>query len=58
MRKYDYYWTTNNTWYYFDENGVRHLRDDAPPEAKKSYERYLDQRARTAKEIEKTGCLD
>ena len=42
MRKLDLYWMSNREWITFTEEGPV-LRDDAPPEAKESYERYLKQ---------------
>ena len=43
MRKLDYYWKSNKEWYYRKENGVCVIKDDAPPEAQKSYKHYLEQ---------------
>lgn len=42
MRKYDYYWQSNPDWYYY-KDGQPVLRDNAPTEAKESYERFLEQ---------------
>ena len=43
----DLFWTTNSEWYEdaINSSGKHYdrLRDSAPPEAKKSYERYLKQ---------------
>ena len=43
MRRYDLLWATNSKWWHFDENYNRIPNDDAPPEAKESYKRYIDQ---------------
>lgn len=45
MRKLDLYWMTNRSWYDFtdDEDATPYLLDDAPTEAKASYEHYLEQ---------------
>ncbi len=43
MTRLDGYWTTNEDWYHFDENGMPVINDDAPPEAKESYENYRKQ---------------
>lgn len=45
MRKLDLYWMTNRAWYDFtnDEDATPYLLDDAPAEAKASYEHYLEQ---------------
>lgn len=42
MRKVDLYWATNKDWWEF-KNHVRVVKEDAPPEAKASYARYLKQ---------------
>lgn len=42
MRKLEYYWHSNREWWKF-QNGIPVLTDDAPPKAKKSYEKYLNQ---------------
>lgn len=46
MRTLDLFWLTNPEWYdYTDDNeGELFLVDDAPPEARASYERYLEQK--------------
>ena len=54
MRKLDYHWTDNKDWYYQKDNGVFVVRDDAPEEAKKSYEHYLEQ----SREAAKRNCMD
>ncbi|MBR0280562.1 MAG: hypothetical protein IJQ81_03090 [Oscillibacter sp.] len=47
MRKLDFYWATNRSWYYRSKfSGDRFLRPSAPPEARKSYRRYLKQKKR------------
>lgn len=42
MRKYDMFWMTKREWWEI-KNHVPVVRDDAPPEAKASYERYTKQ---------------
>ena len=54
MRKFDYYWQSNRDWFYRKENGACVLKETAPPEAKKSYEHYLEQ----TKKAEKQGYMD
>ena len=57
MTKYDFYWKTNEAWYTVKENLECVVRDDAPPEAKDSYNRYLQQKikvAETRKRLEET----
>lgn len=44
MKKLDYYWLSNPAWWHWTENADRVLNDDAPEEAKKSYEHYLEQK--------------
>lgn len=36
------YWRTNKDWYWIDDNKVPHIKDDAPEEAKKSFELFMD----------------
>lgn len=42
MRKLDFYWQSNDAWWEV-RNGIPVVRDDAPLEAKKSYERHRKQ---------------
>ena len=42
MKHIDLYWMSNSDWWFF-ENMAYHLRDDAPEDAKKSFEHYLKQ---------------
>lgn len=42
MKKLDLFWKTNRDWWEY-RNGVPVLKDNAPAEAKESYERYLKQ---------------
>lgn len=53
MTKLDFYWSTNKAWYHIDENCDFVIHDDAPEEAKKSFENYK----RQLKEKAKTGAL-
>lgn len=50
MRKFDMFWRSNKEWYHF-EDGYFVVNDNAPEEAKKSYEHYLEQ----CKELDRTG---
>ena len=43
MTKNDIYWKTNREWWYYDENLSPVLKENAPLEAKRSYENYLKQ---------------
>ena len=43
MRKYDLYWQSNRDWWYINDDCTPVVKDDAPQEAKESYQRYLDQ---------------
>lgn len=43
MRKFDVYWKSNKEWYFYD-GLVPKLKEDAPEEAKKSFEHYLQQK--------------
>ena len=35
------FWRTNKDWYWYDENDDPHIKDDAPEEAKKSFELWM-----------------
>lgn len=50
MKKLDLYWMSNPEWFDFsdDENAEPYLTEKAPPEARKSFERYLEQRKSNA----------
>ena len=43
MTKLDFYWQSKKEWYHLTESGDFVVNDDAPTEAKKSYENYLKQ---------------
>lgn len=43
MTKLDFYWRNDKNWYHWEGN-VAVLNDDAPEEAKKSYQNYLRQK--------------
>lgn len=53
MTKLDFYWSTNEAWYHYDDNWNIVIHDDAPEKAKKSFENYRKQ----LKEKAKTGAL-
>ena len=42
MRKIDLYWKSNRDWWEY-KGLIPIIKDNAPPEAKASYERYLKQ---------------
>ena len=42
MKKIDLFWQSNRDWWEYKDH-VPTVREDAPPEAKESYERYLKQ---------------
>ena len=42
MRKVDLFWKSNHDWWTY-KNGFPVLKESAPPEAKESYKRYLEQ---------------
>ena len=42
IRKYDFYWESNDEWYYV-KDGKFFICEDAPKEAKDSYKHYLEQ---------------
>lgn len=44
MTKLDYYWASNKEWYHLNEYMRFVVNDDAPEEAKKSYQNYLKQK--------------
>ena len=54
MRKLDFFWKSNRDWYYRKENGACVLKESAPPEAKKSYENFVQQ----CRRIEERRCMD
>lgn len=49
MKKVDLYWMSNHEWWEFadDEVGEPYLTEKATPEAKESFERYLEQKKDT-----------
>ena len=49
MRRIDMYWLSNKNWYH-RENGVAVINEDAPEDAKRSYNRYLEQCAQNIDE--------
>ena len=51
MTRLDCYWTTNDSWYHW-EDGVMILNNDAPPEAVESYNNYTKQVAEHYKKTE------
>ena len=53
MTKLDFYWQSNKEWYHLTENCDFVVNDDAPEEAKQSYQNYLKQ----VEEKSKTGAL-
>ena len=54
MTKLDFYWKSNKDWYYRDSITMQCvIKDDAPEEAKKSYQNYLKE----LKEAAERGTL-
>ena len=53
MTKLDYFWMTNEDWYHITDTCDFVLNDDAPEEAKKSYQNYLKE----LKEASERGSL-
>ncbi len=49
MRILDYFWMSNEEWFHMNENCVFVLNDDAPKEARESYENYLRQKTNERK---------
>lgn len=43
MKKLEHYWSSNKDWWYWDENGNKILKPDAPSDAQESYKKYLKQ---------------
>lgn len=44
MKRLDYYWRSNKEWYHWDEEKAHYIvNNDAPDEAKESYNHYLEQ---------------
>ena len=41
MIAYDLYWKSNDDWWEFDKNFDYVIKEDAPKEAKQSYENYV-----------------
>jgi len=50
MTKLDYYWASRDEWIHWDGKKFV-LNDDAPEEAQKSYEHYLQQKKEKKKYI-------
>lgn len=42
MKRLDIYWMSNDAWYHHEGIGIV-INDDAPVDAKKSYEHYCEQ---------------
>ena len=53
MRKLDFFWKTNKSWYERLESGACVIKPDAPPEAQESYKRYQEQCKRIAANSDK-----
>jgi len=49
MRKKDLYWKKNSDWWYIKDMEF-YMKEDAPQEAKESYERYQKQREKMERE--------
>lgn len=48
MTKYDLYWMSNSEWYIYmnDEDEFPQMTESAPPEARESFARYLEEKKR------------
>lgn len=53
MRKFDHYWMSNDEWFDFtdDEEAAPYLTEKAPPEARDSFERFLEQKKSIANSL-------
>ena len=58
MRKFDYFWATNEDWYHVNQYGDPVLNEDAPREAIESYRRYLEQRKAANTHAKEKGTMD
>lgn len=58
MRKYDFFWATNEDWYDWTEEGDRIIKPDAPPEAQESWKRYRQQKKRASEDMKNYKCFD
>ena len=43
MKKVDLYWKSNPAWWEYNKDLIPIMKESAPPEAKASYERYIQQ---------------
>lgn len=44
MKRLDFYWKSDKSWYHWDDKFSYYvINDDAPEEAKESYKHYLEQ---------------
>lgn len=46
IKNLDLFWTSNREWYHYRDGYIAQVNDDAPEEAKKSYEHYKEQMAK------------
>lgn len=44
IKNLDLYWQSNPDWWHYDEELRARINDNAPEEAKKSYEHYREQK--------------
>lgn len=58
MRKLDFFWQSDPTWYHREEDGAAVINENAPPEAQESYKHYLEQLERAEKRIKEGKSLD
>ena len=58
MRVFDYHWKSNPAWYHRNEYGIAVLNDDAPEEAKKSYQHFLEQSRYAEQRVKEGKSLD
>lgn len=58
MRKLDFYWKSNKSWYHRKDNLVPVINADAPKEAQESYKHYLEQVKRAEQRVAEGYSLD
>jgi len=51
--KYQFYWMSNQNWWKRDTDGEAVIREDAPEEAQKSYQHYIEKKRRRDEAFER-----
>lgn len=54
MVKLDLYWKSNRAWYHYNDALIPVLNEDAPPEAKESYQNYCKQKKAIDRQTKRT----